>query len=81
MNIEKQINYWVEGAREDIISAELLIKNNRLLHGLFWCHLTIEKIIKAHVVKSTLQIPPLKPEAKRILESTKKFHQWLLKQL
>ena len=125
MNIQKQINYWVTGAKEDMISAELLINNNRLLHGLFWCHLTIEKIIKAHVVKSTLQIPsrshnliwliektsislneskesllgelmvyqlegrypesfprpPLKSEAKRILESTKKLHQWLVKQL
>jgi HEPN domain-containing protein len=57
MNIQKQIEYWANGAKEDIISAELLINNNRLLHVLFWCHLTIEKIIKAHVVKSTLQIP------------------------
>ena len=58
MNIQKQIDYWVNGSNEDLISAELLINGNRLLHGLFWCHLTIEKIIKALVVKHTHMIPP-----------------------
>jgi len=58
MNIQRQIDYWVNGSKEDLISAELLISNNRVLHGLFWCHLTIEKIIKAHVVRCTVQVPP-----------------------
>ncbi len=35
MNIDKQIEYWKNGSKEDIESAELLIQNNRLLHGLF----------------------------------------------
>ena len=58
MNIDKQIGYWVGVSKEDLITAELLINNNRLLHGLFWCHLTIEKLIKAIVVKETNQVPP-----------------------
>lgn len=52
MNINKQIEYWKSGAVNDIDTAELLIRNNKLLHGLFFCHLVIEKIIKAHVVKT-----------------------------
>ncbi len=51
MDIKKQIEYWKNGAINDIDTAELLINNGKYLHGLFFCHLVIEKIIKAHVVK------------------------------
>jgi len=38
-------------------SANILIEKNRLLNGLFFCHLVIEKI-KAHVVKQTKEVAP-----------------------
>jgi HEPN domain-containing protein len=55
---EKQIEYWKAGALDDLETAKVLIEKNRLLHGLFFCHLVIEKIIKAHVVKQTKDIAP-----------------------
>jgi len=55
---EKQIEYWKAGAFDDFETAKVLIDKNRLLHGLFFCHLVIEKIIKAHVVKQTKDIAP-----------------------
>jgi len=58
INIEKQITYWIEGAKNDLDTAELLVKNNKILHSLFFCHLVIEKAIKACVVKTTNEIPP-----------------------
>ena len=58
INIDKQIKYWKNNAITDINTAEILINNKKYLHGLFFCHLTIEKIIKAHVVKWTKEIPP-----------------------
>lgn len=58
MNLQRQIQYWKDSSQEDMITSELLIANNRLLHGLFWCHLTIEKSLKAYVVKITKEIPP-----------------------
>jgi len=58
INIEKQIEYWRTAASDDLDSAKILIEKNRLLHGLFFCHLVIEKIIKAHVVKKTKEIAP-----------------------
>ena len=58
MNVVKQINYWVKGSKEDFITAELLITNKRLLHGLFWCHLSVEKAIKAIIVKQLNEVPP-----------------------
>jgi len=35
-----------------------LLSNKKLLHGLFFCHLTIEKAIKALVAKYTKDFPP-----------------------
>ena len=58
IDLEKQIEYWKEGALDDLETAKVLIDKNRLLHGLFFCHLVIEKIIKAHVVKQTKDIAP-----------------------
>lgn len=54
----KHIGYWIENAKSDFQTAELLIKENKILHGLFFCHLTIEKALKAHVVKVTHDVPP-----------------------
>jgi len=58
LNIPKQIAYWTESADDDIETAEILIEKGKFIHGLFFCHLSIEKIIKALVVKETREIPP-----------------------
>jgi HEPN domain-containing protein len=58
VNIQKQIDYWINGADDDFVTADLLIRENRALHGLFFCHLVIEKAIKAHYVKETREIAP-----------------------
>jgi HEPN domain-containing protein len=58
IDIDKQITYWITGATDDLESAKILIESNRLLHGLFFCHLVIEKAIKANVVKQTGEIAP-----------------------
>ena len=58
MNIDIQIEYWKSSAIDDLESAKILIERKRLLHGLFFCHLVIEKALKAHVVKVTNEIAP-----------------------
>ena len=58
IDIKKQIDYWIKGAEDDLITASLLIREKRILHGLFFCHLVIEKAIKAHVVKTSGEIAP-----------------------
>jgi len=58
INIQKQIDYWIDSAEDDILTADLLIREKRLLHGLFFCHLVIEKAIKAHYVKTTGNVAP-----------------------
>lgn len=58
LNIQKQIEYWISNAESDLETAKLLISNNKILHGLFFCHLVIEKALKAHVTKDTNEVPP-----------------------
>lgn len=70
MNLKHQIDYWTKGAEEDLITAQMLIANNRLIHGLFWCHLVIEKSIKAHVVRCTNEIPPKTHNLQLLLSKT-----------
>jgi HEPN domain-containing protein len=70
INIDKQIEYWVEGADSALDTARILIRKKKFLHGLFFCHLTIEKIIKALVVKATNQIPTKSHNLFLLLENT-----------
>jgi HEPN domain-containing protein len=58
INVEKQVAYWRDGALESWKDAEYNIKGGRIAFGLFAIHLTIEKALKAHVVKSTKKLPP-----------------------
>ena len=58
MNIKEIIDYWLKSAEEDLKTAESLFKSKRYHHCLFFCHLFIEKIIKALVVKKTKRQSP-----------------------
>lgn len=57
-NIDKQIQYWKITALSDFETAEILIDKGKLLQGLFFCHLTIEKFLKAHYVKFNKSLAP-----------------------
>lgn len=58
IDLIKHIEYWKRGADSDLDTAELLINGKKYLEGLFFCHLTIEKILKALIVKNTGNIAP-----------------------
>ena len=58
INVRKQILYWQTGADEEMLNAKIMIENRRFLAGLFFCHLCLEKILKALVVKVTEEHPP-----------------------
>ena len=58
MDRKNQIDYWLKGAEEDLLTANLLLREKRILHGLFFCHLVIEKAVKANIVKVTGDIAP-----------------------
>lgn len=45
------IKYWVRSAEEDLKTAKSLFRTKRYSHCLFFCHLFIEKILKALATK------------------------------
>jgi HEPN domain-containing protein len=58
MDVQKQIDFWKGGADEDFAAAEALLEKGHLRHCLFFAHLAVEKMLKAHVTKQTEDIPP-----------------------
>ena len=59
MTKEQYIDYWIDTAENDWSTVETLFDTGRNLHCLFWAHLTLEKIAKAHWVKNHEEnIPP-----------------------
>ena len=59
MDIKKIVDYWIHGSEEDYKTAQALFSGNRYTHALFFCHLTIEKILKGLVVKKSHTHSPL----------------------
>jgi len=58
VDISKQIEFWMSGASEDLEVARELISNKRYRHGLFFLHLALEKILKAHVCRNINDLAP-----------------------
>ena len=52
MTKQQHIDYWINTAEEDWITVGILFDGKRYLHALFWAHLVLEKLAKAHWVKN-----------------------------
>jgi HEPN domain-containing protein len=70
IDIQKQIAYWQNGAVEEWDLAQDLIKRNKTRHGLFFAHLALEKLLKAHVCRQTQDLPPRIHNLTRLAELT-----------
>lgn len=64
----KIINYWRKASKQDFETVEILFKNKKYHHALFFCHLSIEKNLKAIIVKTTRKAPPLLHDLVRLAE-------------
>jgi len=58
VDISQQIAYWRNGAAEDWEVARQLVDNSKIRHGLFFAHLALEKLLKAHICKQTGKLAP-----------------------
>ena len=67
---QKIIQYWSATSKQDFETAEILFENKKYSHALFFCHLSIEKILKALIVKTTHAAPPLVHDLVRLAEKT-----------
>ena len=89
INCKKIINHWIKSSQHDFETAEFLFKGKRYSECLFFCHLTIEKLLKGLVVKQIQKSAPfthdlfylsklaelnLTSEQKKYLEEITKFN-------
>jgi HEPN domain-containing protein len=58
VDVPKQIEYWRMSSDEDFAAAQSLMEKGHLHHSLFFAHLAIEKMLKAHVTRQTKDVPP-----------------------
>ncbi|HPO16591.1 MAG TPA: HEPN domain-containing protein [Candidatus Hydrogenedentes bacterium] len=65
---KKHIEYWNVGSEEEMRAATLLLSKGLVRQGLFFCHLALEKKLKAHVVRVTHGIPPKIHNLNRLAE-------------
>lgn len=52
-NVQKTIQYWLNGAEYDIGVAKAMFEKRKYPYALFMGHLALEKLLKALVVKAT----------------------------
>lgn len=68
ININKIIQYWIKSAIRDFTTAFDLYDKKKYPESLFFAHLSIEKLLKAYVVKSTSQHSPYTHNLNRLAE-------------
>jgi len=52
------IEHWIFTAERDWQSVRLLFEGKQFVHALFFCHLVIEKLLKAHWVRDNDERTP-----------------------
>lgn len=70
-DIEKTVNYWLEGADYDMGVAEALYKKRKYPYALFMGHLALEKALKAVVVKTTHKHAPYTHSLEKLARKSK----------
>ena len=55
--MRKDTSNWIALAEYDLEIARRMLATRRFLYVVFMCHLTLEKMLKAHFTESTQSIP------------------------
>ena len=82
IDIAKQTAFWRDSAKEDWEVAVQLVESGRTRHGLFFAHLTLEKILKSIICKQSQDMAPRIHNLSRLAElAALPFDSWQLKVL
>jgi HEPN domain-containing protein len=68
IDIGKQSSYWRKGADEDWEAGKELLQSGRIRQGLFFIHLSLEKILKAHFCVNRRDVAPKSHNLVRLAE-------------
>jgi HEPN domain-containing protein len=55
--MRKDTANWIALAEYDIETAQHMLKTERYLYVIFLCHLSLEKMLKAHIAEVTQTVP------------------------
>ena len=69
-DIQKTVQYWIEGADYDLGVAEAMFEKGKYPYALFMGHLALEKLLKALVVKATRNHSPYTHSLPLLAEKT-----------
>ncbi len=69
MDVSKQVDFWKASSEDDFAAAQSLLEKGHLRHCLFFAHLAVEKMLKAHVTKQTKDIPSRMHNLVRLAET------------
>ncbi|MBI5620843.1 HEPN domain-containing protein [Candidatus Gottesmanbacteria bacterium] len=65
------VQRWVHSAKEDLEIAKELQNSKRYAYCLFFCQLSLEKILKAVIVDSTDDAPPITHDLVKLAAAAK----------
>lgn len=82
INVEKIINHWIDSAEKDFQTMLHLYASKDFTWALFLGHISLEKLLKASVVKRISNYPPYTHDLLRLatiakLSPTDKLSDWL----
>lgn len=68
VDVSTHVEYWRTSALEDLAAARSLLAQRHFRHALFFAHLGLEKVLKAHVTRATGSIAPRTHNLERLGE-------------
>lgn len=71
MNTKKKVEYWLDMAEYDLVSAKAMLEAKRFLYVGFLCHQVAEKSLKAFFWHSQKKEPPYTHNLLAIAEQSK----------
>lgn len=66
LKLTQQIDYWINGSKKAFGVAQSLFEKKHYPESLFFCHLAVEKLLKAAVVKTTQAVAPYTHDLRRL---------------
>jgi len=67
-NFQTTIKYWSEGSSKDFKAAQVLSEKKLYSQALFFCHLSLEKMLKALFMERAKKIPLFIHDLRRLAE-------------
>jgi len=56
--MEPDVKHWIDLSKYDVDTAKAMLESKRYLYVLFTCQQSVEKMLKALIVKNTKSFPP-----------------------